>query len=204
MLLEFNQLDKNCCGQWKREVGKEIVESDEFPSSKYILDMSANIAIRKAFFKIRNRWYLVPTRLHKMFPQQSDYKCWRCTSEWGSMVHIWWTCSQLKGFWMNFHREISWKIGILFHYLPECCLLHLFTSMNKFDTVLLNNLLLAARMLIAKYWKSSRVPTIQEWRIKCLHILLMNQLWRVRTMEANSRLVLFILPGQNLPLIGTR
>lgn len=53
--------------KWECEICIAIMETDWLRSSKYVLDISANITIHEAFVKLRSRWYLVPTRLHKMF-----------------------------------------------------------------------------------------------------------------------------------------
>lgn len=47
---------------------------------------------------------------------------------------------------------------------------------QKKNPVLLSNLLIAAKLLVAQKWKSLVVPTIYEWQSKCQHLLLMNKL----------------------------
>lgn len=79
------------------------------------------------------------------------------------MIHIWWTCSKLKSLGVNLHHEIVSMLNIPLELSPENCLLHLFTKLKKNHLrCLVNNLLVAAKMLIAKNWKSQTIPTIQE------------------------------------------
>lgn len=42
---------------------------------------------------------------------------------------------------------------------PECMLLHSYSDQK--DVIILNNLLVAAKMLIAKNWKSEKVPVMR-------------------------------------------
>lgn len=61
------------------------------------------------------------------------------------------------------------------------CLLHLQLKLNKFDLILVNNnLFLAAKMLIAKFWLQETIPTILEWRIKGQYLLLMSKLTAIK------------------------
>lgn len=73
------------------------------------------------------------------------------------------------------HHEITLKFSIFLNFPPESCLLHLFIDLDRIEMSLLNNLLLAAKMLIAKNWKTQIVPTIHAWHMKCHYVLLMNK-----------------------------
>lgn len=128
---------------------------------------------------------MVPTRLHKMFPE-SHPTCWRCHKELGTCLHIWWTCSSVKRFWTDVYYEIISNMGIVFPFNPESCLLHLFTDLGIAETRLLNNLLVQAKILIAKYWKSQTIPTESEWQIKCQYSLLMNKLTAIKGLRNGS------------------
>lgn len=78
------------------------------------------------------------------------------------------------------------QIGIPVDFMPESCLLHLLKCGNKSETILLNNVLVAAKMLIAKNWKSTKVSSIQEWRIKSQYTLLMNKLSAIKSKNNRS------------------
>lgn len=71
-------------------------------------------------------------------------------------------------------------------FTPENCLLHLFTNLGKNETILLNNLLVADKSLITKYWKSQLIPTIHEWQIKCQYSLLMHKLTAIKGAQNGS------------------
>lgn len=51
----------------------------------------------------------------------------------------------------------------------------------------MSNLLEAAKLLIAKYWKSRLVPNIQEWRVKCQYLCLMNKLTAVKLVKNGNK-----------------
>lgn len=68
MLTEGNDVGKKRGQRWEKDIHKQIGEKEWQISSKYILDVSSNIAIRGAYYKIRNRWYLTPSKVHWMFP----------------------------------------------------------------------------------------------------------------------------------------
>lgn len=75
---------------------------------------------------------------------------------------------------------------ISFRFFLKTCLLHLFTDLNIPEPVLLNNLLVVVKLLIAQYWKSKLVTSIKEWRIKCQYLLLMNKLTAIKRMNNGS------------------
>lgn len=116
--------------KWETEIGSVLMESDCVSSSRYILDTSSNVSIWEAFLKVRSRWYLVPTVLHKMFPA-SDPLCWRCCKEYDNMIHVWWFCSMLKQFWIEVHAEITLITDIFLPFTPECLLLHFIWPKSK-------------------------------------------------------------------------
>lgn len=62
------------------------------------------------------------------------------------------------------------KLGIALNFSLESCLLHV--GLQKIDLVLLSNLLLAAKLLIAYRWKWEIIPIVEEWREKCQHVML--------------------------------
>lgn len=45
-------------------------------------------------YKILTRWYRVPSELQKMDAETAD-RCWRCGTEGGMMIHIFWACPLL-------------------------------------------------------------------------------------------------------------
>lgn len=75
LLVDKDKIDNTCRTKWEFELGSEIQEHYWDQTNKYVLDISINSAIQEAFVKLSNRWYLVPTRLHIIFPKMY-FKCW--------------------------------------------------------------------------------------------------------------------------------
>lgn len=124
-------------------------------TDKYIMDMSANIEIRQSFYKVISRWYMTPRKL---------------VGDVGDMLYIWWSCPHLKKYWLKIHLESNHHLKIKIRFLPECYLLHLVLNHNRVETVLLNNLLGAAKIMIAKImkakkWNTDETPTIYDWQV---------------------------------------
>lgn len=122
-------------------------------------------------------WYLTPSRISKMFPETNNL-CWRCNEEIRDPQHIWWSCKCVKPFWPRIQKEITRHLRIPLNFSPEACLLHLRLN-SKYQT-LLSNLLIAAKLLIALYWKTDRTPLIYECQRKCEFVCLMNKLTAIK------------------------
>lgn len=107
---------------------------------------------------------------------ECDATCWRCKEGIGDMIHIWWACPRIKEFGAKIYSECVLLLNLLLNFLPRNCLLYLDFNLSKHDTVLINNLLVAAKILIAKTWKTVVIQTVYEWCVKCQFLLLMNKL----------------------------
>lgn len=87
------------------------------------------------------------------------------------------------------HEEIStlshtcyfWHLKLEFQFTPESCLFEYDLGSPK--TILLNNLSGAARLLIAKHWKTQIIPSISEWRFKCQYCLLTCKLPAIKSVK---------------------
>lgn len=74
--------------------------------------------------------------------------------------HIWWYCKLLKPFLLEINGEITRHLKIPLNFNLETCILHL--RLDNKHQILLSNLLLAAKTLIAACWKFDKVPMIFE------------------------------------------
>lgn len=118
LLMDKDKIDSACCKRWEHDIGITIQENDWLCTHKYVLDISANTAIREAYVNLYNCWYLMPGRLYNMFPG-TDSRCWRCHKSLGSWIHIWWACPILRKFWTEVHYEITVNIEIPVRFTPE-------------------------------------------------------------------------------------
>lgn len=57
-----------------------------------------NISLIEASLKVLTRWYIVPTRLTRMYNTDTT-ECFRGCNLRGSMLHIWWECPKIRTLW---------------------------------------------------------------------------------------------------------
>lgn len=140
----------------KHDLQSSISEA-EWDRMNNVMDISANIAVRVSYYKVRH------------------------------VAHLGVLLISDKILARNSFREITIKIKFLFS--PECYLLHLFLNLDRVAIVLLNNLLMAAKIVIAR-WKTDDVPTVQEWQVFCQYLCLMHKLTAVKKLRNGSEIAL--------------
>lgn len=108
---------------WERDLqdtwGLEEWHKTETRAHKGIV----TISLIEANVKVLMRWYLVPTRLAVMFPTSSPL-CFRACQALGSMLHIWWGCPKIRGFWNKIFYLIRRVTGIPVTKSPQIALLN--------------------------------------------------------------------------------
>lgn len=104
-------------------------------------------------YKVLTRWYLVPTRISKFFPQYPSHYFRGCTVP-GSHVHIWWECPKVSSFWSEIFKILSTMFKVSLTPDPTVALLN-----SKPQTIthrqfkLLLFVTTAAKQTIANAWK---------------------------------------------------
>ncbi|XP_063819155.1 LOW QUALITY PROTEIN: uncharacterized protein LOC135057187 [Pseudophryne corroboree] len=165
---------------WDTNLGTPL-EDDTWESIRLnISKCSISVSIKENSYKVYTRWYLVPERLHQIYPNTSNL-CWRQCGQVGSYFHIWWNCPRLASFWLMVRTLIQSLI-------PDCPLLSPETlllcapacQLSKPENKLAMHIACAAKLQIAKSWKLSTPPTRPE---------LMNRVWFVAKMEYLSSLM---------------
>ncbi|CAH2283817.1 Hypothetical predicted protein, partial [Pelobates cultripes] len=135
--------------QWERA----IVTTKKLIKSEVLLEQ-----YRKTLY----RWYMVPIRLHKLYPG-SPPECWRCGKGEGTVLHIWWQCELVTSFWRNIHCLIRAATGTKLPSTPiTSLLLHMPSNIPKGIQKLAFHILLTAQRAIARLWKSQRPPLVAE------------------------------------------
>lgn len=104
---------------------------------------------------------------------------------------MWWSCPKLKEFWRKICAEVVFMFNLPLKLTPGQCLLRLNMRLTKSDAILANNLLIAAKPLIAKLWKSEEEPILIDWHLKCQHLALMNKLTAIKSALNGSEFALF-------------
>ena len=103
------------------------------------------------------RWYLVPSRLAAMFPTSSPL-CFRNCQAQGTMLHVWWECPRIRGFWNRILCLIRKVTGVPVVKSPHIALLgYDIPRVSKSIQKLIAFMLIGAKTTLAAAWKQPRV-----------------------------------------------
>lgn len=117
-------------------------------------------------YKILTQWYITPQKKRRWSSPALD-TCWRCCSDTGTFLHMWWTCSSIPDFWQQIIRWITQIMDTPLVLDASAWLLHINShSLWKCKRSLTRYLLNTAKALIPIYWKSTYVPTVKDWFAK--------------------------------------
>lgn len=143
---------------WSTALGKQWLRVCKF-AHKY----SLSTRTQETAYKLLTHWYATPAKLHLWFPQTPD-TCWHCQGDRGTLFHIWWQCPLISPYWDAVRGVIYQMTETRLKLDAACCLLHIAdVSFHRYKNSLSKHLLNAAKALIPLFWKSSRVPSIQDW-----------------------------------------
>lgn len=84
--------------KWETDLHRTFTAPQKENMIRFSLKSSLCTKIQETNLKILMRWYLTPSQLHTIFPNTPEH-CWRCQRATGTMLHIFWTCPKLTGFW---------------------------------------------------------------------------------------------------------
>lgn len=80
------------------------------------------------------------------------------------MTHIWWGCPRIQSFWVAVLDIIHRITGIRIENEPMSLLLSMLPLPNYvLKPGLISFLLIAAKTVIPRLWKSTQTPTIADW-----------------------------------------
>uniref|UniRef100_A0A670HKX5 Reverse transcriptase zinc-binding domain-containing protein n=1 Tax=Podarcis muralis TaxID=64176 RepID=A0A670HKX5_PODMU len=165
------ELIKEVMTKWNKDLGYELGYDKWQTLWKKGMRFTACADLRENLYKMMYRWYLTPARLGRMY-RTADNTCWRCKDKVGTFLHIWWTCEEVKGFWGQIYEELKKILKYNFPKKPEAFLLGMIgEEIKKKDQIFFQYATTAARILIAKKWKSSEIPTMREWQVKLYQYL---------------------------------
>uniref|UniRef100_A0A803K3V4 Reverse transcriptase domain-containing protein n=1 Tax=Xenopus tropicalis TaxID=8364 RepID=A0A803K3V4_XENTR len=148
---------------WEKELNLSIDPIDWNTAFTLIMASTKSARLLEPSIKLMYRWYLVPSRLHKIFPQTASKECWRGCGQDGTHVHIWWECPKLASFWTQVFDLINKVLECPVHKTPLTALLNLDLDFLKYSQKrLVVHFLEVARLLIAQRWKTDLPPAISE------------------------------------------
>lgn len=148
--------------KWETDLSRvlSMEEWDLIFSSCFTVSRCINHS--EMFYKLIQRAYYTPAKLHSIWPSSSRH-CWRRCGCVGDIFHIFWSCPLLKPLWSAVFRLIDSVIGIAVQGTPEIALLHLFPTLIPYgDRYIMGHILVATKASIAQLWKSDKIPSLQE------------------------------------------
>lgn len=161
------------CQTWQRRLKIDLSEENwECSAHKG----SLNVTTQENNYKNLIHWYRTPELLNKFNPDMSD-KCWRCSRETGTLLHIWWSCLLLQTFWIQVHEITSQVTTYSLDYTPAQFILHhSSTSAHSYWKSLVVHMISAAKLCIPVHWGSSCAPIVPEWLTRLGNIAEMEEL----------------------------
>lgn len=116
-----------------------------------------NVTLIEASYKVQARWYMVPERLAKIFPDASPL-CFGGCGQIGTHLHIWWTCPKVRRFWMRVHSLIFSVTQVNIKKDANIALLNKpVEDIPKHTQTLIYYMFLSAKIAIASAWKSPAI-----------------------------------------------
>lgn len=115
----------------------------------------------EADLKVITRWYLVPTRITKFYPNSSPL-CFRGCGHVGSLLHTFWECPKIRGFWNGIFHIIRKTTGYAIQQNPTIALLNYnIPRVPRLSRSLIHFILLGAKITLAHAWKKPSVSLRQ-------------------------------------------
>lgn len=79
---------------------------------------SISTKYQESSYKILDRWYRMPRVQNRIFPAISD-RCWRCSEETRSLLHIVLSCTCIQSFWGEIKLSEDPAFQLLHHNFLE-------------------------------------------------------------------------------------
>uniref|UniRef100_A0A8C5MYT0 Reverse transcriptase domain-containing protein n=1 Tax=Leptobrachium leishanense TaxID=445787 RepID=A0A8C5MYT0_9ANUR len=151
------------CGRW--ETLLELDFTPEVWSKTIYLTLHGSQAFKmiETSYKLLTFWYYTPSQtVH--FALSCDSICWRCGTQTGTYLHIWWSCEKIAPFWSMVAEVVMEVTGLDLPFTPAVyLLLHLPGAQRELRNSVILHLILAARRLIPAHWRSPEIPSLREW-----------------------------------------
>lgn len=163
LLNHTSQQDPPYLGKWERDLNITFTEDQKIRILFFAHKSSLCSKYQEVTFKILTRWYRTPSVLASIFPGHSPL-CWRCSTQTGTLIHVFWECPALDPFWRQVLEIIHRLTGVSLRNNPAAVLLNLTPmSSKRYRKSLLKHLLNAARACIPSMWKQQSIPTMTQW-----------------------------------------
>lgn len=176
LLFEDIPSNQSACAVWERDLSIHLSPEDWEQIHPNTHKGSVNVSTKENGYKVQTRWYKNPTLLQKFYADLPD-TCWRCQSERGSLLHLWWACPLIQNFWSAVHCNFTQVTTYTLDHFPAQFLLHHSTLPHgAYFKSLAMHMVNAAKQCIPLHWGSTQPPSIKEWLTKINKILEMERL----------------------------
>lgn len=108
---------------WENDLGSNFSDVEWLSVCTCVFPKGVSITAQEQNYKFIHRTYLTPVRLHKIFPNTSKL-CFKCRSNIGTVMHVFWDCDKIKGYWKEIHMAVQKIIGKTFALSPNVYLLN--------------------------------------------------------------------------------
>uniref|UniRef100_A0A8C5PDV9 Reverse transcriptase n=1 Tax=Leptobrachium leishanense TaxID=445787 RepID=A0A8C5PDV9_9ANUR len=149
-------------GRWERELDMPI-STELWTKTLQLTHKGTRIsALVENSFKIISFWYRSPLLMARI-SDNGDPSCWRNCSQTGSYLHIWWTCPRIRIYWTLISTLLTKLTDHTPQFNPEVyLLLQVEGSISGLKRSILLRVLLCARALVPRHWRSPSLPSISE------------------------------------------
>lgn len=143
--------------EWERDIAQEWDLEVWHRASARSHGGVHNISLVEVNLKVLMRWYLVPAKFARIFPSTSPI-CFRGCERVGTMLHFWWDCPKIRGFWNKIFHTLRKITGVPVSKSPQIAWLNCtMESAPKNARHLIFFVLLIAKLTIERAWKTLSV-----------------------------------------------
>lgn len=162
--------------KWAQNVGHNLKYENWVKIWSKDLKYTTSQQIKENIYKMVYRWHLTPRKLSYMYKNVNPI-CWKCRKETGSYFHMWWTCKLARQYWIGIYKCLRIDLKLEIPFTPEVFLLGMVDNeLMKLNGRFIFYALACARITYAKFWKNTKIPSLEKWIIKLYETAEMDRL----------------------------